>query len=350
MRTAFRAPSFVAQADTLWTLFTSHDDNDDARGNGTTTWKDGNWEVWFRKSFPMDAVIASGQSVEWSGLVYLDRDVLVEPGGTLSVEPGTVVVVKPLEGQENQGLDTERVELVVRGTLQVNGAAPHSVRFESAGGTAGDWGGILFDVAAAPAGYGYATNSSITGAEINDATQGLMITKTGAPSLDGLTFSNIDDDRHVVLGSDVYVPNGGHWILMPGTVVKAAPTSAVDINGLNLGKVDIVVHGWLYALGDFFIGVPPDTIRFEPTVIPPATEEVAGDSWGGIFFDWQSAGSAWARCKLSHVDIGYAYTPMERPPETDPTRMRVRYSPFGDGRTLDEAEAAHPLADRDEAS
>jgi hypothetical protein len=72
----------------------------------------------------------------WEGVVRLTGTVVIAEGVTVSVEPGTEVLVQPKVG----------ADLVVRGRLLVRGVPSKPVRFDTAGGCdAGPWGGIVFE-------------------------------------------------------------------------------------------------------------------------------------------------------------------------------------------------------------
>ncbi len=83
----------------------------------------------------------------WKNEILLQSDVLVPNGVTLTIEPGTVVRVRPSESTKT---DPEYLspltEITVRGTLVVDGSASSPVVFlsEAKGNTVG-WAGILID-------------------------------------------------------------------------------------------------------------------------------------------------------------------------------------------------------------
>ncbi|MCK4837200.1 MAG: hypothetical protein KAS94_00270, partial [Desulfobulbaceae bacterium] len=94
---------------------------------------------------------ANGQvlsvDTQWQGEVELQEDILIPPGVTLSVAPGTTVRIQP---SENTRIDPEymshRTEILVRGTLQINGTGGERVVFSSSSeGKSDYWAGIIVD-------------------------------------------------------------------------------------------------------------------------------------------------------------------------------------------------------------
>lgn len=75
-------------------------------------------------------------STSWEGVIRLTGTVVIREGVTVSIEPGTEVLVQPMAD----------ADLVVRGRLLVRGVPTKPVRFDTAGGCdAGLWGGIVFE-------------------------------------------------------------------------------------------------------------------------------------------------------------------------------------------------------------
>lgn len=80
------------------------------------------------------------------GKYYVSGDLTVEPGDTLTINPGVVVKVAP--DNEHSGADVNRVKIVVRGTLNIIGTVAEPVVFESftdSPPTSSDWVGIEFE-------------------------------------------------------------------------------------------------------------------------------------------------------------------------------------------------------------
>ena len=83
------------------------------------------------------------QSRNLGGEVYLSGDVTVGVGSTLTVEPGSVVRVRPLYDSQGMG-DKRRTELTIQGVLTSVGTSADSIawRSSSAFPSPGDWRGI----------------------------------------------------------------------------------------------------------------------------------------------------------------------------------------------------------------
>jgi TonB family protein len=86
------------------------------------------------------------QNTQWRGDVYINGDVVIPRGVTLSVEGGARVFFKPQTDAQNSGKDKKRAELIVNGVLQVrNGTLQNKVTFtsESTNPQMNDWYGIV---------------------------------------------------------------------------------------------------------------------------------------------------------------------------------------------------------------
>ncbi|MEN8135327.1 MAG: right-handed parallel beta-helix repeat-containing protein [Thermodesulfobacteriota bacterium] len=97
------------------------------------------------------ALPASGEvlseDTQWQGEIELQEDILIPAGVTLSVAPGTTVRIQP---SENTRIDPEymshRTEILVRGTLQINGTGGDRVVFSSSSDDkSAYWAGIIVD-------------------------------------------------------------------------------------------------------------------------------------------------------------------------------------------------------------
>jgi parallel beta-helix repeat protein len=89
----------------------------------------------------------------WAGTVTMAGDVLILPGGSLTIRPGTEVRVVPAEGtQIDPEYFSSLTELLVRGRLSIEGRADQPVRFTVVERPELEeiaWAGITLDAAAA---------------------------------------------------------------------------------------------------------------------------------------------------------------------------------------------------------
>lgn len=119
-----------------------------------------------------------------AGKVLLTGDLLILPGRTLTLQPGTTVRVRKSESTK---IDPEYLssytEILVRGRLQAAGSADAPIAFlPETPGSAGEvsWGGIILDRAA---------GSIISHARIDGAEQGILAI-AAAPQLADNTIVN----------------------------------------------------------------------------------------------------------------------------------------------------------------
>ncbi|MFO0598045.1 MAG: hypothetical protein U0228_22275 [Myxococcaceae bacterium] len=126
-------------------------------------------------STPAAAQVISSNTT-WSGTVNLDRDVIVNSGVTLTVSAGTTINITTTDAA-NIGSVAGKVEIIVQGTMNVNGTSGSPVLFTSAGASAGSWSGVRVD----------ATGSlTLTSATIEEATS--AIDSNGAATVTGSTL------------------------------------------------------------------------------------------------------------------------------------------------------------------
>jgi hypothetical protein len=267
----------------------------------------------------------TGTRETWSGVVLLDSDFTVDAGDTLTIVAGTRVYAQtPNDVSVGDPPDpgSDLVDLIVRGQLVVQDSAgiPPVVFAGTRGSTAGEWGGITFELEGAYAsGYGYVgceePLSSIKNAHIENGEYGIRIRDHCAPSLSGVTFASITNERHVMLDStDVIIPlvfnpadsseivGMGSWSL--------AKTKVVAANGVRFGqdliggdsKADLIVYGALNTSGSAAQG---DSVYFRPETITSVSSSTAGADWGGI-----AMSSSAEENLIEYADIGYAANPL----------------------------------------
>ncbi len=87
----------------------------------------------------------------WSGTVNVLGDVTVEPGVTLTIQPGTVVRFAANTDSMGGNVDAAETELIVRGRLVSDGTPQSRITLTSAGATpaANDWYGVQLTATAA---------------------------------------------------------------------------------------------------------------------------------------------------------------------------------------------------------
>lgn len=86
------------------------------------------------------------RNTRWFGRIVLEGDVTVPKGVTLSIEPGTRILIQPAQDRTRSGKDPEKIEIIVNGTLLANGLEKGGeILFTSytAKPKVGDWHGIV---------------------------------------------------------------------------------------------------------------------------------------------------------------------------------------------------------------
>lgn len=80
---------------------------------------------------------------EWSGNVFVSKDIIIEPGATLTIDSGTIVRFATTDELQS-GVDPSRPELIVRGELRINkGPYWSPVRLTTRG--EGSWYGVRLE-------------------------------------------------------------------------------------------------------------------------------------------------------------------------------------------------------------
>ena len=151
-----------------------------------------------------------------SGPQTLTGDLIVPAGVTVTVAPGTTFTVATSDSMR-AGVDSSKVELIVRGTLQVQGTSSSPVTFKAAAAGSGQWRGIRVE--------GGTTSTALSGALIRDAYYGLEVFGTGTVAT--LTSSTLTGNT-----TGAYVSSSGK-LAMDHTVVHANSTGVeVYTNGI----------------------------------------------------------------------------------------------------------------------
>ena len=86
------------------------------------------------------------RNTRWFGRIVLEGDIVVPKGVTLSIEPGTRILIQAAGDKTRSGKDPEKIEIIVNGTLLANGLEKGGeILFTSytAKPKVGDWHGIV---------------------------------------------------------------------------------------------------------------------------------------------------------------------------------------------------------------
>ncbi len=109
----------------------------------------------------LEAAVIAADTI-WQNEVTVTEDILVPPGVTLTVRPGTVVKVSPADSTKTDPeFLSPLTEITVRGRIKVEGSIEAPVSFSAAeSDKKGEWAGILID-----GGIADLKNCSISGAD-----------------------------------------------------------------------------------------------------------------------------------------------------------------------------------------
>jgi hypothetical protein len=157
----------------------------------------------------------------WEGTVTMAADVLVLAGGSLTIRAGTRVNVIPAEGTK---IDPEylsaQTELLVRGTLDIQGTAAAPVRFVIMAADGGEeiaWSGITLDRAgdsrlrhvelerADIAVRCVASAPEISGCQISRCRYGIVAQQQSHPKILGNTLADGEGGIFCWVGSNPYL-------------------------------------------------------------------------------------------------------------------------------------------------
>ncbi len=114
----------------------------------------------------------------WSGTVSISEDVLIPEGVTLTIAPGTAVLVTPSDSTKTDPeFLSSLTEITVRGTLKADGTDDRPITFSGTGDKQA-WAGIIID----------GGSSTLRSSIISDAETGLTII-AGSVAVSGSTFT-----------------------------------------------------------------------------------------------------------------------------------------------------------------
>ena len=161
----------------------------------------------------------------WNTDLLLTGDVTVPAGVTLTIEAGTTIFGSSTGDDQANGRWTDKTELIVFGTLLVNGTEAEPVYFTSDAATkaAGDWGGIQIREGS--------TTSELSTCMIRHATEGVGISSQDIPG-GGDVWANVhncaiqQNQIGITIRANTNWPNGIH-INVGGEIQNNAITDNV---------------------------------------------------------------------------------------------------------------------------
>lgn len=164
-------------------------------------------------------VLASSATWGPNAVITITSDVLINPGVTLVINPGTTIRIATSDAS-NLGLDPNRIEYLVQGTLQVNG--PATFTSLSATPACADWVGIYFQ----PGSSGYLDQALVE--------YGVHAVEIGTLNPINVTASTLRFNCHLppsgnAWGAGMAIYSGTHQILntdIYGNLVQAGTGGA----------------------------------------------------------------------------------------------------------------------------
>lgn len=122
---------------------------------------------------------------QWTGDRYLSGDILIMPGGHLTVDPGVTVYFVPNYDATGSGPNRLKGDIVVQGQLTLQGTQtlPVTIASYTTTPSPGDWGTVLFT---SP------TQATVQYAHISEATDGITFEREGYGTVNNSTIENCD--------------------------------------------------------------------------------------------------------------------------------------------------------------
>lgn len=246
----------------------------------------------------------------WSGSVEVGDDLLVPRGVTLTIRPGTVVAVRRADTSrtEPEFLDNA-TEIVIRGTLDVEGTAAGTIRFEPLpdengdGGEGRAWGGIIFDggggtirhalIAGAENGIVFiGASPSIANTVLREVRRGLMIHGGSAPRIESSAIHSEDGAVYCWSGSspvlrnvEAYSAESEGLLVAPG----ADPDiRASQFQGFLVDRLDGRDSGLRAGTGDEMLPeAPAADFRVARAGAGRVVKEYRGENFVGMDETWE---------------------------------------------------------------
>jgi len=169
----------------------------------------------------------------WSGDMILTGDVIVPAGIALTIDPGTTIRMQPYADNRHGGIDESRIELIVEGTLVVQGTGPGSISLTTASPAPhhSQWYGIRYagTARALPDLRGLLLEWGMTGLSHEG--------DVGIPSLEDVTIRNMKEDGVTATSS----PEGTDTWTFRNLYISDTGESGAQLRGEP--DVDVLVEG-----------------------------------------------------------------------------------------------------------
>mgnify|MGYP002681682071 CR=1 FL=1 len=232
--------------------------------------------------------------------IIVTGDVTVEAGATLNIGPGTEVRFRENNDDTRLGWDIRRSELIVYGTLNINGAADSVVVLTSTGTAAGGWFGIVFADNAA--------TGTIQYCNIDRSVFGINFTACDGPHYGRVTYDTLPPatDRlradfcdfvslGVTAGMTVYNDTKGTVGVVTGI------SSTPDYPGSN--NLLLIAGGMTGGA----VNDPGDYFHFNPGGPAPSVSNcLVNDVVTGFYFD-NEASPMLTGCSVINAATGYSF-------------------------------------------
>ena len=209
---------------------------------------------------PQEYAGSYNEHLVWTDQVVMAADVLIRPGGSLTIRPGTTVYVVPAEGTQ---IDPEylssQTELLVRGRITIQGTPKLPVRFvvqDRPGLEAYAWAGIVLDHASDLSDIAYTqidradvaircvrSSPTIVGNYISHCRYGIIIQKQSHPRVLENNISNGEAGVFCWLGSKPTLTNNrleGHG--EEGLFIDASSHPLLDKNVIRYNEIGLASY------------------------------------------------------------------------------------------------------------
>jgi subtilisin family serine protease len=169
------------------------------------------------------------------GNYFISGDIVIEPGATLTIQADTIRVAPDIR---NMGSDAARVEIIVKGTLNIAGTAQNPVVFEGftdSAPTEQDWVGIRFEPG---------SKGTLKNVVIRNATQDVVVDQfsvsvsTWDQKKTLYLNSNLEVLSDMAIASDeaLYFLGSGDVVVTAGSGVDITVNGSLICRGVGLKK------------------------------------------------------------------------------------------------------------------